>query len=96
MPRAMLNVNELNTPNPPVQVPAEPLAEQEPNAPAVPEMPAAPAAQPAINRRAARASEEKAATPAEEDPQAKYASAFPAWDLTPPQVLIRRVNRNKI
>ncbi len=95
MPRAMLNVNELNTPNPPEQVSAEPVTEQEPAAQAAP---AAPAAQPVINRRAARETEQKAEnnTPPAEDPQAKYASAFPAWDLTPPQVLIRRVNRNKI
>lgn len=92
MPRAMLNVNELNNPNPPVQATVAPLDEQAPAAPAVP---AAPAAPPVIARSAARAAEEKAAAPAEEDPQAKYASAFPAWDLTPPQVLIRRVSRKK-
>lgn len=95
MPRAMLNVNELNNPNPPVQATVAPVDEQAPAAPVVPAAPAAPAAPPVIARSAARAAEEKAAAPAEEDPQAKYASAFPAWDLTPPQVLIRRVSRKK-
>lgn len=27
--------------------------------------------------------------------QDAYASAFPAWDLLPPQVMIRRVNRKR-
>ena len=27
--------------------------------------------------------------------QEVYASAFPAWDLLPPQIMIRRVNRKR-
>ncbi len=29
------------------------------------------------------------------EPENKYANSFPAWDLMPPQVLIRRVTRKK-
>ncbi len=80
MPRSMLNMNpQINPEN---EGPLQPVQEQ-----AVPVQ-----AQPAPVRRSAQY--EQPAAPVM-NAQDQYANAFPAWDLVPPQIIVRRVKRNR-